>query len=67
MTAPVVTGNLSRDGRTVLVRCPYCAAEHTHGAAGIVGSNGDHRFSHCLKPTLSAAAGYIVRLPEVIT
>ena len=64
MTPPVILGTLSRDGRTVTVRCPYCGGEHTHGAAGIGDGTGAHRLTHCAHPKHAASAGYLIRLAE---
>jgi hypothetical protein len=33
MSPPQVTGTLSRNGRTITVRCPFCSRKHVHGAA----------------------------------
>lgn len=46
MTAPAVTGRLSRDGRTVTIRCPFCSRKHVHGTAG----GGGLRAAHCGAP-----------------
>jgi hypothetical protein len=52
MNAPIVTA--ARDGRSFVVRCPYCRKVHTHGA--IEG----HRVAHC-EERRPDCPGYVLR------
>jgi len=61
---PVILATLSRDGRTVAIRCPYCQREHTHGAAGIVDGTNPHRSAHCRDQQPGSAAGYVIHMAE---
>jgi hypothetical protein len=40
---PKVVGVLSKDGKQLLISCPYCGKKHYHGSATY-----GHRLSHCI-------------------
>jgi hypothetical protein len=67
MTPPTVFATLSRDRRTVQIRCPYCGDAHLHGAAGILDGRNNHRLSHCLNKRFANAAGYFIELQPSAT
>ena len=53
---PVLLARPSKSGETLLVWCPYCLKEHTHGPGA------GHRTAHCITgPFLDT--GYIIALP----
>ena len=52
----------TRDNDLLVITCPYCGDEHSHGACGrgsAFGAGDGHREAHCVKG--SPNPGYILR------
>jgi hypothetical protein len=58
---PVVDAVRSRDGKQLVIICPYCGKKHHHGAVSErVGAGNGHRVAHCAIRTGVNDRGYVV-------